>query len=237
MTTRHLLLAATWLASTAGTAIAQNAATYDPDQLPAIHGMVSQYSLTPRGDVDGLILADGTEIRLPPHLGVQLVYAVKPGDAVTIRGLRARAIAMVQAASVRNDVTGASVTDNDPGGHPGPRGAQQKLSARGHIKTQLHGPQGDLNGALLSDGTIIRLPPLEAQRNAAMLAVGAAVDVEGNGFASPLGRVIEVSSMGPDANHLTEIAPAPRPGHRPPGGPDMPPPPPGRDGPPPPANP
>ena len=42
------------------------------------------------------------------------------------------------------------------GGPPGPRDAQQTLSATGRIKAQLHGPRGDLNGALLEDGTIGR---------------------------------------------------------------------------------
>ncbi len=56
--------------------------------------------------MDGLILDDGTEVHLPPHLGAQLVAAVKPGDVVTIHGLRARAVPMVQAVSITNDATG-----------------------------------------------------------------------------------------------------------------------------------
>lgn len=228
MRTRHILLAATLLAGGVGAAVAQNAATYDPNQLPVIQGKVAEYSLTPRGDVDGLILADGTEVHTPPHLGTQLVYAVKPGDAVTIRGLKARAIPMVQAMSVKNDATGTTVTDIGAAGPPGPRDAQQTLSATGRVKAQLHGPRGDLNGALLEDGTIVRLPPPEAQRLAATIAVGAPVIVQGNGFEGPLGRVIEASLIGPDASHLTQVATPPRPpGHHPPppGGPDAPPPP------------
>ena len=234
---KQLLLAATLLAGAGGVAMAQNAATYDPSQLPKIQGKVAEYSLTPRGDVDGLILTDGTEVHLPPHLGTQLVYAVKPGDAVTIRGLKARAIPMVQAMSVKNDATGNTVTDNGVGGPPGPADAQQPLSATGRIKAQLHGPRGDLNGALLQDGTIIRLPPPEAERLAATLAVGATITVHGNGLDGPLGRVIEARSIGPDATHLAQVAapPPPGPGRRPPppGGPGMPPPP-GPDAPPPP---
>jgi hypothetical protein len=242
MKAREALLAGVLIAGGIGAAFAQNAATYDPAQLPAIQGKVAEYSLTPRGDVDGLILADGTEVHLPPHLGTQLVYAVKPGDAVTIRGLRARAIPMVQAMSVTNDATGTTVTDNGSGGPPGPRAAQQALTATGRIKAQLHGPQGELNGALLEDGTIIRLPPPEAQRLASVLAPGAPVTVEGDGFSGTLGRVIEARSIGPDATHLAEIAPPPppRPGRPPPppGGPDMGPPPgPGVPPPPPPAKP
>jgi hypothetical protein len=220
-----LLAAATLLAGGFGAAVAQNAATYDPSQLPAIQGKVADYSLTPRGDVDGLILADGTEVHLPPHLGTQLVYAVKPGDAVTIRGLKARAIPMVQAMSVKNDATGSTVTDNGAGGRHGERDAQQALSVTGRIKAQLHGPRGDLNGALLEDGTIVRLPPPEAQRQASTLAAGAPLTVQGDGFEGPLGRVIEARSVGPDATHLAQVAAPPHPGHGhrppPPGGPGI----------------
>jgi hypothetical protein len=236
MRTRHALLAAALTVSGATIAQAQQAATYDPSQLPAIQGRVGQYSLTPRGDVDGLILTDGIEVHMPPHLGTQLVFAVKPGDAVTVHGLRARAIPMVQALSVTNDATGNTVTDNGPSGPPGPGGAQQTLTAQGHIKALLHGPEGDLNGALLEDGTIVRLPPPEAQRLAADLALGAPLYAEGDGFTGPLGRVIEATSIGPNQNQLAQIAappppPGPRFGPPPPPGHGLfppPPPPPGR---------
>jgi hypothetical protein len=78
MNTKHMLMGAALLAGGVGVAVAQNTATYDPDQLPAIQGTVAEYSLTPRGDVDGLIMTDGTEVHLPPHLGTQLVFAVNP---------------------------------------------------------------------------------------------------------------------------------------------------------------
>ena len=64
---------------------------FDPSQLPATHGTVRFFTLTPRGDVDGFILADGTQVHVPPHLSTQLVAAVRLGDAVTVRGLRAAA--------------------------------------------------------------------------------------------------------------------------------------------------
>lgn len=226
MRTRIVLLAATLLASAVGTAVAQNAATYDPSQLPAMHGKVAEYSLTPRGDVDGLILVDGTEVHLPPHLGTQLVYAAKPGDSVTVRGLHARSLPLVQAMSVSNDATGTSVTDDGPAGPRGPRSPQQPLTAQGHIKAQLHGPQGDLNGVLLEDGTIVRMPPPEAERLAAELVPGAPLYAEGDGFAGPLGRVVAARSIGSSATQLAQIAAPPPPGIWPPppptGDPDAP---------------
>jgi hypothetical protein len=232
MRTRNILLAALAIGSlgTAGVAVAQSAATYDPAQLPAIQGKVAQYSLTPRGDVDGLILADGTEVRMPPHLGAQLAQAVKPGDAVTIRGLRARNLPLVQAMQVSNDAGGATVTDTGPGDGPGGKGGrdearargpggpdQQALTAQGRVKAALHGRRGEVNGALLEDGTIIRLPPPEAQRLAAQIAPGTTVYVQGAGYAGPLGRVVAARAIGPDASSTTAVAAPPRhgPGHGP----------------------
>jgi hypothetical protein len=216
--TESLLGAALMLAGITGAAFGQAGPAYDPQQLPALQGKVAQYSLTPRGDVDGLILDDGTEIHLPPHLGAQLVFAVKPGDRVTVHGLKARAIAMMQAISVTNDATGATVTDNGPGGPPGPRDRGTSLSTQGHIKTQLHGPRGDLNGVLLEDGTIIRLPPEEADRLAAQLAPGQPLYVEGDGIAGPLGKVIAARQIGPSQSQLAQVQGPPPPPRDP--GPD-----------------
>src|SRR5216683_105562 len=79
---------------------------YDPQQLPAQRGQVQQFTLTPRGDIDGLILTDGTEVKTPPHLSTLIGYAIKPGDAVTIHGLHAAALPLVQAVSITDDATG-----------------------------------------------------------------------------------------------------------------------------------
>ncbi len=200
---------------------------YDPAGLPATKGTVARYSLTPRGDVDGLILGDGTEVHLPPHLGTQLVYAVRPGDAVTVRGLRALRLPLVSALSVTNDATGATVVDNGPPSpSPGRRGPHEaaggpELSAQGRVQAVLHGPRGEANGALLDDGTELRLPPPEAERLADLLAPGKTLAARGPGLSSPLGTVIEVRRIGPSADQLADVAPPPPPpggpkGHHPP---------------------
>jgi len=71
------------------------APVYDPQQLPIQRGQVQQFTLTPRGDIDGLILTDGTEVETPPHLSTQIAYAIRPGDMVTIQGLHAAALPLV----------------------------------------------------------------------------------------------------------------------------------------------
>jgi hypothetical protein len=82
---------------------------YNPDQLPVLRGRVQQFTLTPRGDIDGLILTNGTEVDTPPYLSTEIAYAIKPGDMVTIHGLHAAALPLVRAVSVTDDATRRTV--------------------------------------------------------------------------------------------------------------------------------
>lgn len=166
---------------------------YNPDQLPMQRGQVQQFTLTPRGDIDGLILTDGTEVVLPPHLSTQLAYSIKPGDAVVIHGLHAAALPLIRAVSITDDVSGRTVVDNGPpapgpgAAPPPPAGPDAGPSApipgltevQGRVRMVLHGPRGDVNGALLEDGTILRLPPPEADRFASLLQPGQSLVAEG----------------------------------------------------------
>ncbi len=87
---------------------------YAIQQLQQYKGTVARYTLTPRGDVDGLLLSDGTEVHFPPHMSAQLVYAVKPGDAVTVRGLKAYSMPLIDALAISNDASGQTVVDRGP---------------------------------------------------------------------------------------------------------------------------
>lgn len=224
----------------ATTAIGSGAAAYsqardpmwDSSQLPESRGTVKQYTLTPRGDVDGVILTDGTEVKLPPHLSAQTVFAIRPGDQVSVRGLRARAIPLVDAASITNVATGKSVVDNGP---PDRRAANDDQTISGRIALQLHGKRGEVNGVVLDDGTTLRLPPPEAERMQDQLSQGRNISVRGDVLDTALGKVVEVRAIGTSPEQMTEVR-----GPRPPGpmdGPDRrgpPPPPPPGFGPPPP---
>ncbi len=189
-----------------GAAFAQPSPTYDPAQLPTIKGKVAQYTLTPRGDVDGFILDDGTEVNLSPRLSTQLVFAVKPGDAVTIHGLRAKALPLVAAMSVTNDATNATIMSSGERREHGPGAAQATTEATGTVKAQLHGPHGEMNGVLLADGTNVRLPPPEATKLGDKLAVGKSVYVRGIGISNPLGKLVMARAIGTSKADATEIA-------------------------------
>ena len=200
---------------------------YDPAQLPETKGKVAQYLLNPMGMVDGLLLADGSEIRLPPNASVELVFAVRPGDAITVHGLKARALPLIAAASITNDATGITVQTTPaahaphgaaPGGshmeghwgkHPmgGPMGmmGHDALDLNGKVKASLHNARGEANGVVLEDGSQVLMSPPEAKRLADTLAVGKAISVKGLGRTSLLGKVVIAKQIGPDAEHLTDV--------------------------------
>lgn len=238
MKVSHAVMGAALLATAATLAVpqcalAQPVAVYDPAQLPATRGQVQQYSLTPRGGVDGLILKDGTQVHLPPRLGTQLVAIVKPGDTVVVHGLKAQSLPLIKAMSVTVEGTNKTVTDAigpnaGPGGRAGerlngapgggapggrwsrPDGERQMQTAEGRIKQPLYGPRGDLNGVLLEDGTQVHLPPPRAQAMSQDLKPGNMLVVQGFGTSSVLGRSIEARKIGPSADKLVEIGGPPR---------------------------
>jgi hypothetical protein len=69
----------------------------------------------------------------------------------------------------------------------------------------LHGPRDDVNGALLADGTVLRLPPPEAYRFAALLQPGQTVVAEGVGFTTAIGKVLEVWQLGASRDQLNQV--------------------------------
>ncbi|MBK1657238.1 hypothetical protein E2C05_06650 [Paracraurococcus ruber] len=182
------------------------AAGFDLAQLPETRGVIARFTLTPRGEVDGFLLQDGTQVHVPPHLSTQLVYALRPGEAVTVRGLRALGAPLVAAVSVAREAGGPPVVDQG-----GPRGALRALDVQGRVQMPLRGPRGEVNGAVLEDGTQLRLPPPAAERFADLLRPGQAVAARGAGLATPLGTVLEVDAIGPNPDRLAEIGRMPPP--------------------------
>jgi hypothetical protein len=220
-TSVRLLLSGTTLAACALTELASaqpapwqppfaRGPAYDLQQLPEIRGIVQRFTLTPRGELDGFLLADGTQVHLPPHLTTELAAAVRPGDPVTVRGYRSPSVPLVAAVEVTDSATNQTVIDQGPPppgsrspppppGVPAP-GAQQ-TSLNGKVERSLYGPAGDLNGAVLEDGTIIRLPPPVAAQSLSPLAPGQTIAVEGFALGTAYGRVIDAQSV--------ELSPAP----------------------------
>jgi hypothetical protein len=142
----------------------------DHDFLPDIGGTVERFIVNHHGEIDGLVLEyepDRFElVHLPPHLGPEITAAIKRGDAVRVRGIRPRGADMISAvAIIASD--DRLILDNGPGHEiePKPKRLHEKTKrseVAGVVRMSLFGPKGELRGALLENGDVIRVVPKEA---------------------------------------------------------------------------
>jgi len=180
---------------------AQPRMLFDPQQLPAFHGKVAQYSLTPRGGVDGLILDDGTQVHVSTRLSTELVFLVKPGDTVTVHGVKAESGSLILALSVANDAGGKTLVD----GIVNRRMHDDAVVAHGRIKAQLHNEQDEVDGVVLEDGSQIRLWPAAARQIVGLLAPGQTIYASGLGRTTLLGKVVLPRIIGPTEAEAMEL--------------------------------
>jgi hypothetical protein len=80
---------------------------------------------------------------------------------------------------------------------------------QGKVQASLYGPAGDLNGAMLEDGTIIRLPAPAAYQAASLLAPGQTVAAQGWELSTAYGSVVDAQAIGPTPTQMRPIAPPP----------------------------
>ena len=206
----------------------------------AITGRVQQWLMNPNGDVDGLLLADGTQVGFPPHLSASVLQTLKVGDSVRVSGWRMPNVALVRAASLTATASGRTVTDQPPAAGATPPvpapprdpSALSAMSASGRVKQVLYTDRGDANGVLLDSGTIVRFPPHVGVGMAPMLAVGSSLSARGWGTRNAQGSALEATGIGASADTLQDLfagpgrePPSPRDGPRGPRGMRPPPPP------------
>lgn len=173
---------------------------------PTVTGRLQQWLLNPNGEVDGFLLADGTQVALPPHLSAELLQAAKPGDSVQVSGWRTPGLPVLRATSVA--AGGRSVEDTPPvPGARGPRepGALTAMNASGRVARVLYSGRGDANGLLLDSGSIVRFPPHVGAVLMPWLQPGTTVHARGWGSRSAQGSALEATAMGPTAESMQEL--------------------------------
>lgn len=156
-----------------------------------LQGTLAYYTLTSVGDLDGFVLTDGTQIHLPRHLARSLVFVARPGDSVMVRGAEPSGTPVVEAEEVHNELSGAALTRTGP--KPRPDRGPSHLS--GTVQFTLRGPDGELTGAVLQDGTVLRLSPEDPGQYAAQLTPGRLVTIQGRLLNTPFGRVVDVNRV------------------------------------------
>jgi hypothetical protein len=194
-----------------------------PFQTTVVQGSVTQYLLNPDGYVDGLLLANNTIIRFPPHLGQVLTQTISPEDVVRVEGFF-ESPGILHASSIMDLQSQRSVVDTPPSPeHPPPPGpgtvARQPLSASGTIRVLTHSRRGEVDGVVLSNGTVIHFPPEMATQFADLLCEGNSFAATGDGMSNQYGRSFEATAVGPSFSQLENLSRDPRPGPQPRTGP------------------
>ena len=178
-------------------------------QLTSIRGTVSQYMMNPDGLVDGLLLGDNTIVRFPPHMSQQLVQAIKPQDLVRVDGFF-EFQGVIHAATITNVKSQQSVVDTPPSPQyppPAPNPyARQPMTVSGTVKVLTYAPKGEIDGAVLDNGTIVHVPPPVGMQYANLFRVGASLAASGYGTANAYGRSLEPTAIGPSASQMQTVA-------------------------------
>lgn len=192
--------------------------------MPVLTGRVQRWLVNPNGEVDGLLLADGTQVAFPPHLSADAQQLLKPGDSVRVAGWRSPDAPVVRASSLTATASGRSLSDTPPSAGataaappaPRERTALTAMSGSGRIARQLHTDRGDVNGVILEDGLIVRFPPHVGAALAQTVKPGATISAKGWGSRGPQGGAFEATAIGATAADMRDVFAGPG---REPGGP------------------
>jgi hypothetical protein len=171
---------------------------------PSVSGTVQQYLLNPHGEVEGVLLKEGTVVRFPPHLGTAVAGTAKPGDEVIVVGFFGPATPhgqVVKALTITNTKTGQTVTDQPPTTPPLPpdmRGLTlTPLTVQGTVAHVLTNERGEVDGLILSGGEEVKFPPDNGAVVAMMVEqqAGKTVEASGYGTQNAFGTAVDALSL------------------------------------------
>lgn len=167
----------------------------DPASLPETRGKVTHFLLNPNGELDGLVLDRKLQVHFPPHLSKQVAKRIAIGERIRVRGVRPRGVPVIAAVQLTSQ-QGVEILDEGPAQHePPPKPTGKLADVQGQVLLSLYGPKGELRGALLADGTSLRVPPHAAAELTDYLSPGAHVQAWGDALKNRFGRVVDVHDI------------------------------------------
>jgi hypothetical protein len=174
----------------------------DPAQLPVISGIIERFIVDGQGEPDGLVLNTDAGVsklvHFPSHMADDVRAALKPGDKVGIRGLKLRDADVIAVVAIEC-ANGVQILDHGPSKHLNHRVSSSKfspMSGSGIVRLTIFTPKGKVRGALLEDGTVVRMSLKLAEQVKERLRPGQMIQVTGVGLETSYGRIIEVHHLG-----------------------------------------
>ncbi|MBW4594459.1 MAG: hypothetical protein KME46_16505 [Brasilonema angustatum HA4187-MV1] len=181
-----------------------------PDSLPVppdndattLTGKIQQYLLNPEGRVDGLLLNNKVQVKIPPHLNRNLVAQISLGTDISVTGKTGVSTPFgqeIKANEITNRQTQQTIankpTPDAPPPPPPTPNDYSNLSAEGTAQQWLVGQRGEINGVILSSGVQVKFPPHAGNQLVNTAQVGDKVQVQGFGTRNKYGEVIKATTL------------------------------------------
>ncbi|WP_437188011.1 OB-fold nucleic acid binding domain-containing protein [Planctomicrobium sp. SH668] len=164
-------------------------------------GQIKAFVTNHHGDVDGFTLKGGVQVHFPPHNSERVLNIAKRGEEVTVIGdleeradggerLRARQIesasGVVQISPPKKKKKGKLKGKlKGKGRHPG----DEAMEAIGHVQDFGYHPEGDIDGLILQDDTVIKFPKHLGDALQQLVQIGDEVQVIGWRHETPKGDI------------------------------------------------
>ncbi|GAA4508696.1 hypothetical protein GCM10023172_41230 [Hymenobacter ginsengisoli] len=118
-------------------------------------------------------------IHFPRHLGQQLTAAVKAGSTVTVTGFRQTGPDGRSRFHFVSLTSGSQTVRDTRPTPPSTLPTEQAATVKGTIRELRRGPRGEIRSLLLSDQSIVQLPPRAVEQLADKLTPGASLEASG----------------------------------------------------------
>jgi hypothetical protein len=145
-------------------------------------------------------------VRFPRHLGQQLQSAAKAGSAVTVSGVRHTGPDGRSHFRFVSLTSGGQTINDAPPVRPSTPPTPETTTAKGTIKELRRDPKGRVRGVVLSDQTVVQLPPHALEQLGDKLTVGAALEATGNLRTAQTGEARVADTTAPRVVHAQTLA-------------------------------
>jgi hypothetical protein len=169
-----------------------------------VSGVISQFNYDRDAEVEGFLLSNKALVHLPPRAAARLAPSLHTGDNVQVSGfaqISPSGFQKVEAQSLQDRTSGKTFTVPQPG-------PAAPYSGSGRIQQLNYGPDGAVNGFLLSDGNLVAIPPFSAS-NPTSIRTGATISYSGYARRTMSDRtVVNAQTLTVNGQQLALTAPA-----------------------------
>lgn len=150
--------------------------------LTILSGTVQQLTGNDDGVLDGFTLktsAATVAVQFPPHLGQSVHAAVKPGSQVSVSGFSEPTPAGQPVFRLTQLTAGKTVIMETPPAAPAVLPTPTLTTLKGSVADYQLDREGRANGLILSDQTLVKVPPHLAGQLVSMVPKGSTVAIDG----------------------------------------------------------